>query len=842
MNHIAQPTSSCCNSKKLEKQDSARCFHCQAPIIGFVDISASIDGMKHKFCSRQCREAAEFIQQNDYGEFYSRRARSVDGLQAGLPADSGSGAESWQMLDDEALAKPYVRYVDSNTRELTLDLPGLYCASCSWLIDKAMQDISPSIDTHIDASAKRAWLQISDPQVPLSELVSTIARLGYRPYPIALEESVADVTSTAIAERRKALKRIAVAGFGMMQVMTYAVALYFGDYQGMDQSFREYLNLISMLVATLVVFYSGRMFFDNAWNDIKHGRLGMDVPIALAIGGAYFPSVYQTLFRSEGHIYFDSAVMFIFFLSLGRFVEASARHRLSSAPAALSRLLPSFITVKRQSGDQWIETDIKPQQVLPGDKLLLDEQQVVPFDGRVLNGKALMDESIVTGESQPISCAQGSCVIAGSRLLQGNVELVAEKHWLESSICRIEQLLRSAQIANKQQQGTLQQVARNFVAFVLLITTITAVIWWTVAPERVFQIVLAMLVASCPCAFSLAAPVGATAAGHALRTKGLLLSNFAVLSVLPKVTSWCFDKTGTLTQGKPCICAVVPHGESTIETSLEIAGALEVQSQHVLANAFSAIGSQLHADELQQYAGRGVSGEIAGEHYFLGNPAWVLQQAGDWKESARAALMELVESNQCTVVALGSNTEYIASFIIEDQIRPHAAQAIEELRAHGHRVLILSGDRQVSAENALRDCDIDLLRGDLLPEQKMEFVRDLQNNGEVVAMVGDGINDAPVIARADVSIAMSSGSELSQSQADVIVLNGRLDSLAALHTCARRTQVITRQNLLWALLYNAVALPMAAAGLLTPWIAALGMSLSSLLVVLNALRIARHRH
>ena len=819
------------------------CYHCHEPVSRFSNISTNINGVKQPLCCHGCKAAVEFIHGSGLTEFYQRRAQTQT-VESSMQRPASSGFDSdWSFLDKPPVELEYVAMSDEGNRQLSVYIQGVYCASCSWLITKALGKLSQHIVVHMDVNAKRLFLEVSDSEVKLSDILDVIQKLGYQPKPISANTPQGELDKDLKLENRQALKRIAVAGFGMMQVMTYAVALYFGDAQGMEESFRRFLSLISMLVATVVVFYAGKSFFVNAWNDIRNRNLGMDVPIALAIGGAYFPSVYQTLFRASadfsGHIYFDSAVMFVFFLSVGRYIEMRARHRLSSTPLALSRMLPSYIRVMRVINQAPVEIQIMPSQVKQHDRLQLQEGQLLPFDALIKSGEALLDESMISGESQPQARAVGDRLVAGSVVISGSMEVVAASSWAESSIAKIQRLLDAANATNTNQSEVLPGVAQYFVATVMLITAVVAGCWWFFAPERVFEVTLAMLVASCPCAFSLAAPIGATAASYALRAKGLLLANFQALKILPKVTTWCFDKTGTITAGKPRIVAVKTHGSKSPDACLQLMAAIERHNKHVLSSVFKDIESTLTVTEIERFPGMGVSAKVEGERYYLGKPAWVMQQSCQLNSAINAINAELQSSPQGSIIALAGEHGYLASVFVEDHLRPHAQSAIKALRNHVDNMVILSGDRLSSVQTTADQLQIDHLQGDMLPEQKMQYVSRLQGQGEVVAMLGDGVNDAPVIAQADVSIAMSSGSEVSHSQADIIVLNGNLASLNVLYEVASASSRITRQNLVWALLYNLTALPLAAAGLLTPWLAALGMSASSLLVVLNALRINR---
>lgn len=822
-----------------------RCFHCLESLPKHTDIKAQVNGVPKPVCCYGCQSAAEFISQNELNDFYRRRNRitSLDSVRLSTSLAKHTRTD-WSFLENDKLSIHYIDLSTKNERQLTLDVKDVYCSSCAWLINKALAKLSDNISVNMDVSAKRLFLKISDSELKLSKVLEVIENLGYQPSVIELNAGEDNDQIHFETDNRTALKRIAVAGFGMMQVMTYATAMYFGDFQGMEEPFRRFLSLVSLLVATAVVFYAGKPFFTNALNDLRNQHLGMDVPIALAIAGAYFPSVYQTLVRSplqvSGEVYFDSAVMFIFFLSVGRYISMRAKHRLSSTQTSLTRLLPPFIKVSRHQKLQVCELQIKPQDVKAGDVITINAQQILPFDGVVMNGEAYIDESLLSGESTPVYRKQSGRVVAGSLIKQGKVEVKATHSWQDSSIAKIERLLTSAQLSNVEHSGLMQQFAKYFVFAVLFITTIVACVWWVIDPTLVFVVVLSMLVASCPCAFSLAAPIGAAAASKALRLHGLLLANYSALKKLPDITTWCFDKTGTITQGMPVILEVKHYAQRTVVECLSMAAAIERENNHVLSYAFTSIGSDMAASNLSYYPGKGVSADILGEHYFLGKPSWVRRQLTS--QICDQQFIADIEKSDCSVVALATANTYLANFFIGDSLRSQSISAINALKLRGSNIAILSGDRQAVVNQAAQRLRVNSQEGDLSAEQKQQRIKQLQSKGEVVAMVGDGVNDAPVSAQADVSIVMANGSELTQSQADVIVLNGQLDSLSMLQDVAIKTKNITHQNIIWALAYNLIALPLAAFGMLTPWMAALGMSVSSLLVVLNAVRISKHKH
>ena len=823
-------------------ESSGTCFHCLQSIAKYVDISSHQDSIERKFCCYGCKAASEYIEGSDLGDFYSRRQLQNAKVVADNSSTGVSSKTDWQFLDDEQLGESYIHRFSNGDREVVLTVKGMYCSSCAWLVDKALARLSNSIQTQVDLNADSLVLRITDPAISLADALQIIENLGYTPRAIQKGALQTDLKQQYKFENRKALTRIAVAGFGMMQVMTYAIAMYFGDYQGMDASYHRFFSLVSLLVATVVVFYSAKPFISNAFNDLRNAHMGMDVPISIAILGAYLPSVYQVLVRSShdlnGQIYFDSAVMFVFFLSVGRYIEMSARHRLSNMPLEIHEMLPPFIPIQRQTELASHSINIAPGDIKVGDITKLRSSMLIPFDGEIIEGNALVDESLVSGESAPISRGVGDLVVAGSKIVDGDIAICSTGDWSETFLAKMERLLRSASMGRQEIANQSSKLTQYFVTFVLIATVVVGLFWWLIMPSSTFQVVLAMLVASCPCAFSLAGPIGATAASRALRVNGILLTNFDALRVVPKVTRWCFDKTGTITRGTPTISEVILMSGVQEAQCLRLAAAIACADEHVLASAFCRIDTDYRAQNVEKVVAHGVSAEIDSKRFYLGKKSWVEEQSRKFDTTAKETEVDLRALNDSnTLVVLGDDNSSLAYFYISDMLRPQASDAIQLLRNDGADISILSGDRYSAVESVAQVLSITEFRGDLLPEQKQRQVESYQVNGDVVAMVGDGINDTPVFGQADISVAMSSGAELANANADIIILNENLSTLSYLLKVARKTNAITQQNYYWALAYNGVALPLAAAGILTPWLAALGMTLSSLIVVLNASRI-----
>ncbi|MBT8137665.1 MAG: cadmium-translocating P-type ATPase [Gammaproteobacteria bacterium] len=737
--------------------------------------------------------------------------------------------ERFAAFDRPAIARSFVHAVDERDREATLVVDGIHCASCGLRIEKGLTAVTGVREIHVNPTSRHATLRWDSSSVSLGRLMQTIADLGFTPHPLRQDTRSALHTE----EYRAALKRLIVAGLGMMQVMTYAVAGYFGAFAGMATQYQQFFRLLSLLVATPIVLYSAAPFFRAAVSDLSHRRVGMDVPVALAIGLAYAASVYITFFGSlHSEVYFDSVVMFTFFLSFGRFAEMLARHRTMATSEALSESIPAAATRLTGTDDNWTGQQVPLAQVQPGDRLLVRPGETVPADGIVAWGTSATDEALLTGESQPRTRRPGDAVIGGSINLTGPLHIEVTEVGPDTVLSGIARLLERAQGQRPRMAQMADRVAAWFVATILLIAVLVALAWLAIDPGRALTVTLSVLVVTCPCALSLATPAALTAATGYLARNGLLVTRGSAVETLAKADTILLDKTGTLTRGRLKLVAVrLLADHSDEDYCRRLAAALEAGSAHPVAAAFRIDDNDLIAEDVTMHPGRGIEGVIGGETWRIGNTDFVIELAGV------TAAPDLTPG--VTSVLLGKRHQLLAAFELEDALRPEAAAAITQLRGAGLQPAILSGDAAGPVSRVATRLGIEDYHAALLPGDKLAQVQQRRAAGKTIAMVGDGINDAPVLAGADVSIAMGSGSSLAQASADLVLLGGGLDRLVGGIYRARKTRRIIRQNLTWAIVYNLVALPLAAAGLVAPWMAAIGMSASSLIVVLNALRLAR---
>ncbi|MGI9264879.1 MAG: heavy metal translocating P-type ATPase, partial [Gammaproteobacteria bacterium] len=577
------------------------------------------------------------------------------------------------------------------------------------------------------------------------------------------------------------------------------------------------------------VLYSGLPFFQGAWHDLAARRPGMDVAVGLAIGFAYVASILNSI-SGRGEVYFDSATMFVFFLSLGRFVEMSARHRAGEVSDALAQLSPNT-ALRLEEGDTEARA-VGLSELEPGDLTYVRTGDAFPADGRLVSKRAHVDESMLTGESRALARKRGDTIIGGSINAGDPVKVEVTRIGAGTVLSNISRMLDRAQSTRPAMARTADAVARWFVTAVLAIATLVALWWYVHDPAQAFPVTLSVLVVTCPCALSLATPTALTAATAHLASRGLLVTKGNALEKLASVDRLVLDKTGTLTFGHVRMDSLRTFARLSEQQCMDIAGALEAGSEHPIARAFQKDGIGPAAD-ITVHAGEGVEGTVDGNRYRIGTPQFA---AGLWSNST-----ELLTGQENFTVILADTNGPLAGFRMEDPIRPDAGALVTALEQRGLALEIASGDHPETVKAVALASGISEFTGRLDPAQKLERIRSLQSTGKSVAMVGDGINDAPVLAGANVSIAMGQGAALAQSSADMILVGESLTPLPSGVDLARKMMRIVRQNLSWAVVYNLLALPLAAAGLVAPWMAVIGMSASSLVVVLNSARLAGTR-
>ena len=804
------------------------CYHCGLPVPPAVDLSVSIDDQPRAMCCIGCQAVAQAIVDNGLADYYRSRDALPDSPREAMPAI----LDGLKLYDHADFQKSFVRTLGDGEREASLIIEGITCAACIWLNEQHLFKLPGVIGVDLNYATRRARVRWDEGRIQLSQILGAIAAIGYRAYPYDAAKS----EELAGRERRSALWRVFVAGFGMMQVMMYAIPVYLAGEGDMTADVEQLMRWASLVLTLPVVFYSAAPFFRNAWRDLKLLRVGMDVPVALGVGAAFSASVWATL-TASGEVYFDSVTMFVFFLLGGRFLEMTARQRAVSVTEALAKLIPAFAArvagyPQQRDCEQVMATDL-----LPGDIVLVKPGETIPADGHVVEGVSCADEALLTGESAPVVKAAGVAVTGGSINIESPLFIKVEQVGEATRLSAIVRLMDRAAMEKPRIVEFADRIASRFILALLLVAIAVALAWWVIDPSKALWITVSVLVVTCPCALSLATPVALSVASGAMARAGLLVTRSHAIETLARATHFVFDKTGTLTTGRMRLLEVLPLGALDRESCVALAAALEQASEHPIGVALrAAAGNDLPLlENLASEAGNGVSAALAGNRLRLGRPDYVAALHGQpLPDSARAFV-----GSSDTVIALGDESGWLALFRLGDEIRPEAARMIAELQAAGRLVSLLTGDAAPVAQRVAQVLGIADVHAGMSPQGKHDFVTALQAAGAVVAMVGDGVNDAPVLAQAQVSVAMGGGSHLARTQADLVLLSENLDHLRAGVAVARRSLRVIRQNLLWSFAYNFVALPLAMLGFVAPWMAGIGMSGSSLLVVLNSLRLQK---
>jgi P-type Cu2+ transporter len=816
-------------SAALPEPDAEQaCFHCGLPVPLGSGYRVTVAGASREMCCPGCQAVAKAIVDAGLEDYYRHRTEVPTG-----PADAVPEAlrDELAVYDRPELQRSFVRVDEADVREAALILEGIVCAACVWLNERHVKSLPGVLEFAVNYSTHRARLRWDDSRIHLSDILKAIREIGYRAHPFdpGRQEEVFR------RERNAALRRLAVAGLGMMQVMMVAVGLWIGADDPAHADMMQFLRWVAFIIATPVVLYAGSSFFTSAWRDLRHRQLGMDVPVALAIGSTYLASGWATV-SGSGEVYFESVTMFVFFLLTGRYLEMGARQRAGQATEALGKLLPAMAIRITERGDE----PVAVADLAPGDRVRVRPGDTVPADGTVLEGHSSVNEAMLTGESLPRERRAGDELTGGTVNVESPLVMRVDRVGADTMLSAIQRLLDRAQTEKPRLARMAEQGTGLFVGAVLVLTVLVGAVWWFgVDPSRAFWVMVAMLVVTCPCALALATPVALTAASGSLTARGVLVTRGHALETLAAATDLVFDKTGTLTEGRLDRVHTELLSDVSEADCLARAAVLEQGSEHPVAKVFQRAGSPSgQLSEQRACPGQGMEGRIDGRLHRIGSARYVAERvpAQAWPGTRLAALAEAYPT--ASLVVLGDEAGVLAAFVLEDRLRDDAVASVAALRARGVAVHMLSGDHPETVRHMAARLGIEQARGGLGPEDKLGALAGIQTRpGAVVAMVGDGINDAPVLSRAHVSIAMAEGTHLAQASADMILYGSRLGQLPAGITLARRMVSIVRQNIRWAIGYNVIALPVAASGVLTPWMAALGMSLSSLIVVLNSLRL-----
>lgn len=790
------------------------CFHCGEPVSTGSDFTLEIKGIVQPMCCPGCQAVAQTILECGLASYYEHR--TAPGIKGELVPSELAALTHYDLAE---VQQEFVTETGT-LREIQLSVEGLTCAACAWLIERHLMGLPGLHYVNVNTTTHRARIKWDPDKLSLSDILKGFAKIGYRAYPFQTHSQEA----LYAREVRSYMFRMALAGLGSMQVMMCAVALYMDLFISVEEEFMIYFKWISLLLSTPIMIYSAQPFYAGAWRSLRQGHLSMDVSVSLALIGAFVASIWATVFNT-GEVYYDSITMFVFFLLLGRLLELRARRKASESSSNLARLVPIMATRIDADG----EHEVAAKTLRVGDRVRVLAGATLPADGIITLGQASLNEAMLTGEQLPLLKQAGDPVFAGTINTDAPLE-IRVSHPIEES--RLAQIMRLQDHALDDKPAIAQLadvLSRHFILVLLLIAAGVWTFWHFHAPERAFWVTLSVLVATCPCALSLATPTALTSATAHLTRSGILLRRGHVLDVLTRANRIVMDKTGTLTTGNISLVGVQPLAELGEDECLAIARALEAYSEHPIARAFRSQGAEdamLPASEVTPVIGHGIQGRIAGKHYRIGSARWL-------------ALADEQEATQGLAIYLADETGPLARFTLADTVRADAGALIQAFKAAGLQTTILTGDSSPQADAVARELGVDELVKGVTPDGKLAYLKAREAAGDISIMVGDGINDAPVLAGAHASFAMAGGTDLAKNSADAILLADDLSRLLTARALALRTRRIIQENFAWSIGYNLLVLPLAASGWLPPYLAAAGMSLSSLIVVTNSMRLNR---
>ena len=747
-------------------------------------------------------------------------------------------AQVLHLLDEpqewSAFSKPSPTQADC--WESSVVVEGMHCAACALTLEETIGAVAGVQRVQVSAASHRARIVWSANTTRPSDWMLAIQSRGYR----AVPANDVFASERRKAETRKALWRWMVAGFCMMQVMMYAYPAYTAKPGDLSMEMESLLRWASWVLSLPVMLFSCGPFFSNAWRDLRHGSISMDLPVALGIAITFGVSTAGT-FEPGGafgkEVYFDSLTMFVFFLLTGRWLELRLRDRTAGALEALMNRLPD--SVERLLPDGSLER-VSVRRLQVGDRVRTYAGEAFAADGQVEQGRTLVDESLLTGESHPLERGPGSTVVAGSHNLSSTVLVRVQAVGEQTRFAQIVALMESAATSKPHSARLADRLAKPFLLGVLLSAALACAWWWPRDPEHALMVAVAVLVVTCPCALSLATPAAMLAAAGTLARQGILVRNLQALESLAQIDHLVFDKTGTLTRDAMELTGITTRADVSEAEALQMAQALAKHSLHPVSRAIVGASVALapaadvasrwgHAVEVSELPGKGLTGTLL---CLNGQPDLPLRLG-----SARFCEVNAAPSDMLQV-HLSDPQAWLASFGLQEALRADAPRAVRSLEGQGIEVHLMSGDATDAVARVAQQAGVRGVRAQCTPQEKLDALRGLQAASHRVAMVGDGLNDGPVLAGADVSFAFGKAVPLAQAKSDFVVLSDQLATIPFAVDLARRTMRVVRQNLWWALLYNAACVPLAVAGQLPAWLAGLGMATSSLLVVLNALRLA----
>ena len=791
--------------------DKIACSHCHLEFNKTVMIQEGTD----YFCCNGCQGIFHLLNDEGLESFYAKTATTK------------LSPPSTQYEDSSNFNAPafYDKFVKTNSEgfeEVSLIIEGIHCSACIWLNEKALYKMQGIVEASINFTNNKAHIVWVDDVLKLSAIIDMIRAIGYNAYPY--DASLQEVHANK--ERKDYYMRMAVAIFASLNIMSIAVAQYAGFFSGMTQDVKNILNMAEGVLATPVLFYSGWVFFRGAYYGMKNRVVNMDLLVASGASLTYIYSLYIAL-TEQGEAYFDSVSMIITFVLIGKFLEVLSKKNAADTLDMIGRHLPSEVSVVEN------ETIVqkKLEEIKVGEIIVVSSGEKVLLDGEILKGSGSFDESSLTGESEPIYKKEGDSVISGTLSIDADIHFCASRDFEHSTLSNLVALLENALNKKPKIEQLANRLSEHFSTAVLILSIATFFVWWfwPHSFEESLMVGISVIVIACPCALGLATPVATLVGLNLGARKGILFKESAQLETMAKVDVLLVDKTGTLTQGKPDVV------RTTLVKDFDLAllYSLVKTSKHpVAAGILRYLEKQMYEgfeiifDSFVQVPARGIKATFKKDEIVGGNLAFMHENG--------------IESDFCseeTLFFVAINNELVAIYELKDTIKSGAIELVSRLKKRAIETIMLTGDHEKSALRVADTIGITQVYAELLPEDKLTFVQKLQDEGKVIVMVGDGVNDILALGSADIAIVMGSGSDIAVDVSDVVLLNDSLESLLDAFKISRTTFRLIKQNFMISLLYNAITIPLAMLGYVIPLIAALSMSFSSLLVVLNSMRI-----
>ncbi|OUR74365.1 copper-translocating P-type ATPase [Methylophaga sp. 41_12_T18] len=805
---------------------SANCYHCALPVEKLGLFTHLVGGLEREFCCFGCQTVCQTIYNSGLQSFYQKMPEGETSTPPVTPSDELSSYDSDEIQVD---------YVDSLAEERTIHLlvEGIHCAACVWLIEHSLAKQSGIVSAEVNLTAKRLRLRWNNTATNLSTLLRALAMIGYIGVPFD-----PDTAEDALAKRHRGLLyRMAFAGFAAMNLMWISIALYAGADQG---EFRNWFQWIGCMIATPTLLYAGYPFLRNAVIGLRRRYLTMDLPIAIGATATYCYSVYITSTSSQtGDVYFDTVVNFLFVILVGRYLEAISKREALSATRRLLELQPKLATVIINKNPKIVPVRL----VKIGDQVLIKPGEKIPVDGSILDGNTAVDESMLTGESIAVAKVAGDNVVAGSINGEGAITVQAEQVLRNTALAKIVTLMEDAQTSKAPIQSLADRVVPWFVLITLSLATLTFVYWYQTDFEIALLAATSVLIITCPCAFGLATPMSVAVATGVGSSRGILIKQGAALESLSQVSHIVFDKTGTLTDGNLRLVSSKTVAGLSDDELLQLAASVEQHSEHSIARAICQQADERDLMlspllEFMSFPGEGVQANLSDKQVQLGTLTWMNKLEVSGIHNWHSEIAEIEQQGvACIFVAVNGRLAGLLGLL--DELRPEVKSMIKALQQQGITITVLSGDRTAVVHAVTADLGEINRHAEVLPKDKVNVVKALQSQGDIVAMVGDGVNDAPALIQANIGIALASGTDVSIESADIVLSHNELNKVLEARILASKTLRTIKQNIVLSISYNIIMVPLAMMALVSPIVAALTMPISSLLVIANAARIRR---